>query len=108
MEILDTAGAEQFSIMRDLYMKKVTQSNDKCVVLICVVQGEAFLLCYDITNRRSFSEVASIYAELCSVRNEEEPLVVLVGNKCDLEVRFPARPPLRPCTSPVLPSYGEQ
>nr|XP_027224832.1 GTP-binding protein Rit2-like [Penaeus vannamei] len=42
LDILDTAGQIEFTAMRDQYMR-------------C---GEGFLICYSLTDRRSFEEVA--------------------------------------------------
>src|SRR3990167_4945184 len=43
VDILDTAGTEQFSSMRDLYMK----------------EGDGFLFVYDITSKNTFCELTS-------------------------------------------------
>jgi len=72
LDILDTAGQEEFSAMRDQYMRT----------------GKGFLIVYDITSRTSFDEVPrfreSIYRVKDKDLSEKIPLV-LVGNKCDLE-----------------------
>lgn len=68
VEILDTAGTEQFASMRQLY----------------ITNGEAFALVYSIDSRESFEEVSEIYAQLTELKKREELTVVLVGNKCDL------------------------
>jgi small GTP-binding protein len=71
VEILDTAGTEQFASMRQLYISG----------------GDAFALVYAIDNRDSFEEIQEIYQQLLEVKKQEELLVVLVGNKCDLKSR---------------------
>lgn len=71
VEILDTAGTEQFASMRQLYI-----SN-----------GEAFALVYSIDNRDSFEEIQEIYEQLAEVKKANELTVVLVGNKCDLRAQ---------------------
>lgn len=72
VEILDTAGTEQFASMRQLYI-----SNCK-----------AFALVYSIDDRASFDETVDIYQQITSsVSNPSDITVILVGNKCDLEHR---------------------
>ena len=72
VEILDTAGTEQFASMRQLYI-----SNCK-----------AFALVYSIDDRASFDECVDIYQQIMSsVSNPSDITVTLVGNKCDLEHR---------------------
>ena len=68
VEILDTAGTEQFASMRQLY----------------ITNGEAFALVYSIDSRDSFEEVQEIYTQLTELKKREELTVVLVGNKADL------------------------
>ena len=55
--------------MRDQYMRK----------------GEGFLICYSITDRRSFEEAVEYKKLIDRVRNREDVPICLVGNKCDLE-----------------------
>ena len=55
--------------MREQYMRK----------------GEGFILCYSITDRRSFEEVLEYKKLIDRVQNRDDIPVVLVGNKCDLE-----------------------
>lgn len=69
VEILDTAGTEQFASMRQLYINS----------------GDAFALVYAIDNVDSFIEVKEIYQQLVEMKKPEELLVILVGNKCDLK-----------------------
>lgn len=71
VEILDTAGTEQFASMRQLYINS----------------GDAFALVYSIDNLESFDEIKEIYQQLVEMKKAEELLVVLVGNKCDLKSR---------------------
>jgi len=69
LDILDTAGQEEYSAMRDSYMRT----------------GQAFILVYSITDPSSFQDVETIHEQLLrSVDSDSVPLV-LVGNKCDLE-----------------------
>ncbi|KAF1372127.1 hypothetical protein PFLUV_G00261880 [Perca fluviatilis] len=96
LEILDTAGTEQFTAMRDLYMKN----------------GQGFALVYSITAQSTFNDLQDLREQILRVKDTEgliglkmvpwfrgfdtmytvtsagQPLVpmILVGNKCDLEV----------------------
>lgn len=47
--------------------------------------GDGFVLVYDITNRRSFQEVAPLRNLLEEVKRPQNVPLVLVGNKSDLE-----------------------
>lgn len=72
VEILDTAGTEQFASMRQLYI-----SNCK-----------AFALVYSVDDRASFDETIDLHQQIMSsVSNPSDVTVMLVGNKCDLEHR---------------------
>ena len=71
VEILDTAGTEQFASMRQLYI-----SN-----------GQAFALVYAVDDRASFEEVKEIYQQITEMKSPQMISVVLVGNKCDLDDR---------------------
>ena len=62
----------EFTAMREQYMRK----------------GEGFIICYSITDRRSFEEAVEYKKLIDRVRNRDDIPVVLVGNKSDLE---PAR-----------------
>lgn len=69
LEILDTAGTEQFTAMRDLYMKN----------------GQGFVLVYSITAQSTFNDLADLRDQILRVKDSEDVPTVLVGNKCDLE-----------------------
>ncbi|KAI9320557.1 ras related protein 1b [Dichotomocladium elegans] len=69
LEILDTAGTEQFTAMRDLYMKS----------------GQGFLLVYSITSMSSLVDLQVLREQTLRVKDTENVPMVLVGNKCDLE-----------------------
>ena len=68
MDILDTAGQEEFSAMRDQYMRT----------------GQGFLMVYDITTRTSFDEISSFRSQILRVKEDDNVPCVLVGNKSDL------------------------
>ncbi len=71
VEILDTAGTEQFASMRQLY----------------ITSCQAFALVYSIDDRASFDEAKDIYQQILEVKSPDEITVLLVGNKCDLDDR---------------------
>ncbi|KAH6600353.1 hypothetical protein BASA50_002364 [Batrachochytrium salamandrivorans] len=68
LDVLDTAGQEEYSAMREQYMRS----------------GEGFLLVYSITSRSSFEEVQTFYQQILRVKDRDWIPMVLVGNKCDL------------------------
>eukprot|EP00028_Trichosphaerium_sp_Am-I-7-wt_P005352 CAMPEP_0168516682 /NCGR_PEP_ID=MMETSP0405-20121227/5553_1 /TAXON_ID=498012 /ORGANISM="Trichosphaerium sp, Strain Am-I-7 wt" /LENGTH=187 /DNA_ID=CAMNT_0008536451 /DNA_START=56 /DNA_END=616 /DNA_ORIENTATION=- len=68
LEILDTAGQETFSAMRELYMKN----------------GEGFVLVYSITSQRSLEDLDPIRQGIIRHKNNTDVPMVLVGNKSDL------------------------
>jgi len=69
LEILDTAGTEQFSSMRDLYMKN----------------GMGFILVYSIISISSFSDLEDIRDNITRIKDSDSFPHILVGNKCDLD-----------------------
>jgi GTPase KRas protein len=69
LDILDTAGQEEYSAMRDQYMRT----------------GQGFVLVYSITSRNSFDEIASFKDQILRVKDADKVPMVLCGNKCDLE-----------------------
>jgi len=71
LEILDTAGQETFSAMRELYM----------------ANGEGFALVYSIISNLSFTEIEKIRNGIAKHKNSEKVPMVLVGNKKDLEAK---------------------
>jgi len=71
LDILDTAGQEDFSALRDQWVR----------------EGNAFLLLYSVTSRQSFRDLVGFRERILLV-NEERDItapIVLVGNKIDLE-----------------------
>ena len=52
LEILDTAGVEQFASMSDLYIRN----------------GHGFILVYSITSSQSFKEIESLQQKICRIK----------------------------------------
>ena len=69
LEILDTAGTEQFASMRDLYIKN----------------GQGFVVVYSVTNHQTFLDIKTMRDQIVRVKGSERVPVLLVGNKVDLE-----------------------
>jgi len=69
LEILDTAGTEQFTAMRDLYMKN----------------GQGFVLVYSIIAQSTFNDLPDLREQILRVKDKDEVPMILVGNKCDLQ-----------------------
>ncbi len=68
LEILDTAGTEQFASMRDLYIKN----------------GQGFVVVYSITQHQTFHDIKSMRDQIARVKGTDRVPILLVGNKCDL------------------------
>jgi len=69
LEILDTAGTEQFTAMRELYMKS----------------GQGFLLVFSITSLASLNELYELREQIVRIKEDPKVPLVIVGNKSDLE-----------------------
>lgn len=68
LEILDTAGTEQFASMRDLYIKN----------------GQGFVVVYAITSQQTFHDIKTMRDQIVRVKGTDQVPILLVGNKCDL------------------------
>ncbi|XP_031657082.1 GTPase HRas isoform X1 [Oncorhynchus kisutch] len=85
LDILDTAGQEEYSAMRDQYMRT----------------GEGFLCVFAINNTKSFEDIHQYSdqslptyfhhhitgEQIKRVKDSDDVPMVLVGNKCDLPSR---------------------
>jgi GTPase KRas protein len=71
LDILDTAGQEEYCAMRDQYMRT----------------GEGFLIVFAVNNATSFEEINAYREQIKRVKDADEVPMVLVGNKCDLPTR---------------------
>jgi len=69
LEILDTAGTDQFTSTRDIYM----------------TSGHGFMLVYSVTSETSINNIETLYKRICKVKDKDVVPCVLLGNKCDLE-----------------------
>ncbi|EFA80461.1 type A von Willebrand factor domain-containing protein [Heterostelium album PN500] len=69
LDILDTAGQEEYSVMRDQYVRT----------------GDCYVIVYDVTNRNSFEEVEPLRRHLERVKDSDSIPVIVVGNKIDLD-----------------------
>ncbi|KAM4559599.1 ras-related protein ralB-B-like [Odontesthes bonariensis] len=71
IDILDTAGQEDYAAIRDNYFRS----------------GEGFLLVFSITEHESFTATSELREQILRVKEEEEIPMLVVGNKSDLEER---------------------
>lgn len=69
LEILDTAGQEEYKSLRDQYMRI----------------ADGFILVYSIIDAESLHEIEEYYNQIIRVKDTNDVPMVLVGNKCDLE-----------------------
>ncbi|XP_064444721.1 ras-related protein Rap-1A isoform X3 [Mirounga angustirostris] len=75
LEILDTAGTEQFTAMRDLYMKN----------------GQGFALVYSITAQSTFNDLQDLREQILRVKDTEDNSylmnnIIAVGPFCKDEM----------------------
>ncbi|KAM3857223.1 ras-related protein ralB-A-like [Diretmus argenteus] len=71
IDILDTAGQEDYAAIRDNYFRS----------------GEGFLLVFSITEQESFTATSEFREQILRVKEEDGIPLLLVGNKSDLEER---------------------
>jgi len=69
LDILDTAGQEEFSAMREQYMRS----------------GEGFLLVFSLADRNSYEEIYKFHKQVLRVKDRDEFPMLVVANKADLE-----------------------
>jgi len=68
LEILDTAGQEEFKSLRDQWIRSC----------------EGYVLVYSITSRLSFDQLPPFKQLISRVKEEENPHILILGNKSDL------------------------
>jgi len=66
--VLDTAGQEEFSAMRDQYMRT----------------GDGFLMVYSVTDKQSYQNIIHFYEQILRVKDRDIYPMLLVANKVDL------------------------
>eukprot|EP01121_Diplochlamys_sp_Union-15-3_P011870 TRINITY_DN3480_c0_g1_i2.p1 TRINITY_DN3480_c0_g1~~TRINITY_DN3480_c0_g1_i2.p1 ORF type:complete len:207 (-),score=41.17 TRINITY_DN3480_c0_g1_i2:47-628(-) len=71
LDILDTAGQEEYSAMRDQYIRT----------------GQGFLIVYSVAAKSSFEAVTNFREQILRVKDEDDYPMIILGNKCDLESR---------------------
>jgi len=64
IEVLDAAGTEQFTAIRDLYIKN----------------GQVFFLVFSIISSSTFNQLTRVHAEIMKVKDVEKLPMFLVGN----------------------------
>merc|ERR1739848_43238 len=69
LAILDTAGQEEFTALRDQWIRDC----------------EGFIIIYSITGRNSFNQVTAFRNQVLKVKDTDTIPLMLVGNKCDLD-----------------------
>ncbi|KAG1653007.1 Ras-related protein M-Ras [Nymphon striatum] len=68
LDVLDTAGQEEFSAMREQYMRK----------------GDGFLLVYSVIDKQSYENIRNFYTQILRVKDRDSYPMLLVANKVDL------------------------
>ena len=68
LEIIDTAGQEEYKTLRDIYFK----------------DSDGFVLVYSITSPQSFVQAIKLKDRLTQIHGPGKP-IILAGNKLDLE-----------------------
>ncbi|GLV41898.1 Ras oncogene at 64B [Carabus blaptoides fortunei] len=68
LDVLDTAGQEEFSAMREQYMRK----------------GDGFLLVYSVTDKQSYENIVNFHTQILRVKDRDVYPMLLVANKVDL------------------------
>ncbi|KAN0035722.1 hypothetical protein ACTA71_005010 [Dictyostelium dimigraforme] len=72
LDILDTAGQEEYSAMRDQYVRT----------------GDCFMIVFSVDSRSSFEEVLQLKQHIERVKDRDGDVpIIIVGNKVDLESR---------------------
>lgn len=69
IDILDTAGQEDYAVVRDNYFRS----------------GEGFLCVFSLVDRESFAGISEIRDSVLRVKVDDRIPLILVGNKSDLQ-----------------------
>lgn len=68
LDVLDTAGQEEFSAMREQYMRK----------------GDGFLLVYSVTDAKSYKNISDFHTQILRVKDRDNFPMIMAANKVDL------------------------
>jgi len=68
LEIIDTAGTEQFTAMRDLYIKS----------------GQGFMLVFSLISDSTFHDIEILRKQIIKAKEQQDVPMLLVGNKADI------------------------
>ncbi|KAJ3431021.1 ras-like protein [Anaeramoeba flamelloides] len=68
LDILDTAGQEEYSSMRDTFYQN----------------GDGFVIVYSLTSKESYEKVEEIIDSILRIKDADKYPMIVVGNKCDL------------------------
>lgn len=71
IDILDTAGQEDYAVIRDNYFRS----------------GEGFLCVFSLVDRETFNNTSDFREHILRVKVDDQIPLILVGNKVDLEGR---------------------
>ncbi|TVY45614.1 Ras-related protein [Lachnellula subtilissima] len=82
LEILDTAGTEQFSMHEK---EAIYDSADSLRRELYMKTGQGFLLVFSITSQSSLYELQELREQIIRIKDDDNVPIVIVGNKSDLE-----------------------
>eukprot|EP01119_Soliformovum_irregulare_P006477 TRINITY_DN1851_c0_g1_i1.p1 TRINITY_DN1851_c0_g1~~TRINITY_DN1851_c0_g1_i1.p1 ORF type:complete len:199 (+),score=31.56 TRINITY_DN1851_c0_g1_i1:141-737(+) len=68
LDILDTAGQEEYSAMRDQYIRS----------------GHGFAIVFSVTSKGTFETLHTFHDQILRVKDVDSFPMILLGNKCDL------------------------
>ncbi|EJT47112.1 RAP-like protein [Trichosporon asahii var. asahii CBS 2479] len=68
LEVLDTAGIDQYLALHDLFMR----------------ESDGFILVFSLMSKESFDDVVRTRDQILRLKQEDLVPMVIVGNKCDL------------------------
>eukprot|EP00698_Gefionella_okellyi_P010756 TRINITY_DN2812_c0_g1_i2.p1 TRINITY_DN2812_c0_g1~~TRINITY_DN2812_c0_g1_i2.p1 ORF type:complete len:140 (+),score=44.87 TRINITY_DN2812_c0_g1_i2:212-631(+) len=75
MEILDTAGQDELSVLRDQYIQEC----------------QGFVLVYSVLARLSFEEACALRERILLVKDSDKVPMVFLGNKTDIAAADPSQ-----------------
>ncbi|CAG2102559.1 unnamed protein product [Medioppia subpectinata] len=85
LDVLDTAGQEEFSAMREQYMRKGRRSGLAATdLIVCRFPGDGFLLVYSVTDKQSFENIRHFFTQILRVKDRDSYPMLLAANKVDL------------------------